>query len=114
MASQTVVSAGSSPDETGPLAAITIPSGSSIAVAPVLRYRVWRYAVREDEIDLRHGWWAVTRTIVPTDGRWFYGLNVENCARRKRAQRKARQIERNDQHAHKRLFGPGSIGDQRC
>jgi membrane protein YdbS with pleckstrin-like domain len=37
----------------------------SIVVAPALRYRVWRYAVRDNEIDLRHGWWAVTRTIVP-------------------------------------------------
>jgi membrane protein YdbS with pleckstrin-like domain len=32
---------------------------------PLLRYRTWRYAVREDEIDLRHGALVVRRTIVP-------------------------------------------------
>jgi membrane protein YdbS with pleckstrin-like domain len=35
------------------------------AVLPVVRYRTWRYAVREEEIDLRHGAWVVRRTIVP-------------------------------------------------
>ena len=34
-------------------------------VVPLLRYRTWRYAVREDEIDLRHGAFVVRRTIVP-------------------------------------------------
>lgn len=37
----------------------------SVVVVPVLRYRTWRYAVREDEIDLRHGTFVVRRTIVP-------------------------------------------------
>jgi uncharacterized protein len=32
---------------------------------PLLRYRTWRYAVREDEIDLRHGIVIETRTLVP-------------------------------------------------
>jgi membrane protein YdbS with pleckstrin-like domain len=34
-------------------------------VVPALRYRTWRYAVREEEIDLRHGVWVVRRTIIP-------------------------------------------------
>jgi hypothetical protein len=34
-------------------------------VVPLLRYRTWRYAVREQEIDLRHGTFVVRRTIVP-------------------------------------------------
>jgi membrane protein YdbS with pleckstrin-like domain len=34
-------------------------------VAPLLRYRTWRYAVRAEEIDLRHGAFVVRRTIVP-------------------------------------------------
>jgi membrane protein YdbS with pleckstrin-like domain len=34
-------------------------------VLPLLRYRTWRYAVREEEIDLRHGAFVVRRTIVP-------------------------------------------------
>lgn len=36
-------------------------------VVPLLRYRTWRYAVREEEIDLRHGVWVVRRTIVPME-----------------------------------------------
>jgi membrane protein YdbS with pleckstrin-like domain len=37
----------------------------SVLVVPLLRYRTWRYAVREEEIDLRHGTFVVRRTIVP-------------------------------------------------
>ena len=36
-----------------------------VVVVPELRWRRWRWEVREHEIDLRHGTWAVTRTIVP-------------------------------------------------
>jgi membrane protein YdbS with pleckstrin-like domain len=35
------------------------------AVAPALRYRAWRFAIREDEIDIRHGVFVMRRTIVP-------------------------------------------------
>jgi membrane protein YdbS with pleckstrin-like domain len=38
---------------------------ASTVVVPVLRFRTWRYAVREEEIDLRHGAWVIRRTIVP-------------------------------------------------
>jgi uncharacterized protein len=37
----------------------------AIVAVPELRWRRWRWEVREHEIDLRHGTWAVTRTIVP-------------------------------------------------
>ncbi len=37
----------------------------AVTVLPELRHRRWRYEVREHEIDIRHGTFAVTRTIVP-------------------------------------------------
>jgi membrane protein YdbS with pleckstrin-like domain len=36
-----------------------------IAVVPELRWRRWRYEVREEEIDLRRGAFTITRTLVP-------------------------------------------------
>jgi hypothetical protein len=33
--------------------------------APELRWRRWRYEVRDEEIDLRHGTLTITRTLVP-------------------------------------------------
>jgi uncharacterized protein len=36
-----------------------------VAVVPELRWRHWRYEVREEEIDLRRGAFTVTRTLVP-------------------------------------------------
>lgn len=36
-----------------------------VGVAPELRHRRWRYEVREEEIDIRHGTFTITRTIVP-------------------------------------------------
>lgn len=32
---------------------------------PALRWRMWRYAIGEREVDLQRGWWTRTRTIVP-------------------------------------------------
>lgn len=32
---------------------------------PALRWRTWRYAIGEREVDLQRGWWTRTRTIVP-------------------------------------------------
>jgi membrane protein YdbS with pleckstrin-like domain len=46
------------------LAACAFAAVSVVAI-PVLRYRTWRYAVREEEIDLRHGVFVIRRTIVP-------------------------------------------------
>jgi membrane protein YdbS with pleckstrin-like domain len=37
----------------------------AVVVVPLVRYRSWRYAVREEEIDLRSGVWVVRRTLVP-------------------------------------------------
>jgi membrane protein YdbS with pleckstrin-like domain len=37
----------------------------AVLVAPVLRYRTWRYAVREEEIDVLHGTFVRTRTVIP-------------------------------------------------
>jgi uncharacterized protein len=34
-------------------------------VVPELRWRRWRYEVRDEEIDLRHGTITITRTLVP-------------------------------------------------
>jgi len=36
-----------------------------LGVSPELRWRRWRWEVREEEVDLRHGTFAVTRTLVP-------------------------------------------------
>jgi membrane protein YdbS with pleckstrin-like domain len=46
------------------LAAIVIGVVAAVAV-PELRWRRWRWEVREHEIDIRHGTVAVTRTLVP-------------------------------------------------
>ena len=43
----------------GPLAAVVV------VLVPALRWRRWRYAIREDAIDLRHGAVVVRRTVVP-------------------------------------------------
>ena len=37
----------------------------AIGIVPILRHRRWRYEVREQEIDIRHGAITVTRTVVP-------------------------------------------------
>jgi membrane protein YdbS with pleckstrin-like domain len=34
-------------------------------VAPRLRFRAWRYAVRDEELDLLRGTFTVVRTVVP-------------------------------------------------
>jgi uncharacterized protein len=44
-----------------PLAGLPI----AVLVWPELRWRRWRYEVREHEIDLRHGALKVVRTLVP-------------------------------------------------
>ena len=44
-----------------PVAVLAIAAGA----VPELRWRRWRYEVRDEEIDLRHGTVIVTRTLVP-------------------------------------------------
>jgi membrane protein YdbS with pleckstrin-like domain len=36
-----------------------------VAVVPELRWRRWAYDIGEDRIDLRHGTFAIKRTVVP-------------------------------------------------
>jgi membrane protein YdbS with pleckstrin-like domain len=53
----------------------TVPLAAALAFAvvalaygscmPVLRHRRWRWGLGEEELDLLHGVWEVTRTIVP-------------------------------------------------
>jgi membrane protein YdbS with pleckstrin-like domain len=35
------------------------------AISPALRYRYWRYEIRDDEVDLQHGVLMKTRQLVP-------------------------------------------------
>jgi membrane protein YdbS with pleckstrin-like domain len=44
---------------------VAVGAVAAIAVVPPLRHRRWRYAVRDEEIDLRHGTFVVRRTLVP-------------------------------------------------
>jgi membrane protein YdbS with pleckstrin-like domain len=37
----------------------------AVGAAPPLRHRRWRYAIRDHEIDLRHGLLVTRRTLVP-------------------------------------------------
>jgi len=37
----------------------------AVVVVPELRWRRWRYEVRAEEIDIRHGVWSIRRTLVP-------------------------------------------------
>ena len=55
-------------DGTLAILAATVPwlvALAAAAVVPGLRYRRWRFAVAEEEIDLRHGGLVVRRTLVP-------------------------------------------------
>jgi membrane protein YdbS with pleckstrin-like domain len=46
----------------GVLVAINL---ASTAIGPAWRYRYWRYEIREDEVDLQHGFMVKTRQLVP-------------------------------------------------
>ena len=41
--------------------------GASLAVVPPLRYSRWRWELRGDAIDIRHGTFTVRRTLVPLE-----------------------------------------------
>jgi uncharacterized protein len=45
--------------------AVAVGALMLVVVVPELRWRRWRWEVRETEIDIRHGVWAVRRTLVP-------------------------------------------------
>jgi len=46
------------------LAVIAI-AGLSVWPVPDLVWRRWRYEIGEADVDLQHGWWTVTRTLIP-------------------------------------------------
>jgi len=46
-------------------AALALGAVLGVGIAPAVRWRRWRYAVREEEIDLRRGVLVATRTLVP-------------------------------------------------
>jgi len=45
--------------------AASVVAVAAIVVSPELRWRRWRWEVREHEIDLQRGTLAITRTLVP-------------------------------------------------
>jgi hypothetical protein len=47
------------------LVVAVVGGAAAVAVVPRLRHRRWRYAVRDTEIDIRHGTFVVKRTVVP-------------------------------------------------
>ena len=50
----------------GPYGFFAVPfSVAAVVVLPELRWRRWRYEIRDDEIDIQHGTFTITRTIVP-------------------------------------------------
>lgn len=54
-------------DVAGPwgLAAAAVVAAFAAGVLPELRWRRWRYEVREEEVDLMRGAFVVRRTIIP-------------------------------------------------
>jgi membrane protein YdbS with pleckstrin-like domain len=44
---------------------VALLSVAAVVFIPRLRWRRWRYEIREDEIDLRAGLWTIRRTLVP-------------------------------------------------
>ncbi len=61
------VSSAGAPGFVGPglLAVAVVMAAVGVVVVPVLRWRHWRYEVRDEEIDLRRGAFTVTRTLIP-------------------------------------------------
>ena len=63
-----VIAAGVLQSSTGSVAWMLVPLlvlAIGVGVVPELRWRRWRYEVRDQEIDLRHGTLRITRTLVP-------------------------------------------------
>ena len=44
---------------------VVVVGAAAVVVVPRLRWRRWRYDIRDDEIDLRAGLWTIRRTLVP-------------------------------------------------
>ncbi len=47
-----------------PLVLLAMTTGSAF-VEPPIRYRTFWYAISPEEVDLRHGWFILRRTVVP-------------------------------------------------
>ena len=47
------------------IAAFLVLAGISTFLSPNIRYRQWRYEIRESEVDLKHGVITQTRQLVP-------------------------------------------------
>jgi uncharacterized protein len=63
-----VVAAGVLRSQVGGAAWMLLPllvAAVGVGVVPELRWARWRYEVRDEEIDLRHGTLKITRTLVP-------------------------------------------------
>lgn len=45
--------------------AVLIAATAYVLVVPQMRHARWRWELHEEELDLLHGVWSVTRTIVP-------------------------------------------------
>jgi membrane protein YdbS with pleckstrin-like domain len=66
-----LVAAGAAAGEGEPLLAWLIRAAGVVVLAvggfavPLLRWRTWRYEIRDHEIDLQHGALSVRRTLVP-------------------------------------------------
>jgi hypothetical protein len=50
---------------TGVLVALLVLAALHVAIVPEVRWRRWRYEVRDEEIDLQHGTLVVRRTLIP-------------------------------------------------
>ena len=65
------VAAGTLTDNDLPALAWVLRAAAPVIVAvggvalPVVRWRIWRYEIREHEIDLQHGALRVRRTLIP-------------------------------------------------
>ncbi|HEY8445986.1 MAG TPA: PH domain-containing protein [Thermomicrobiales bacterium] len=47
------------------IALAAIAATATVIWGPLLRWRNWRYEVRDQEVDLQHGVWTITRVRVP-------------------------------------------------
>lgn len=48
-----------------PVTVVAAVGAAAALVIPEVRWRRWRYEVRDNEIDLRHGLWTTRRTLIP-------------------------------------------------
>jgi len=49
----------------GPAALVVAAMAFGVWPYPDLLWRQWRYQIGETEVQVQHGWWTVTRTIIP-------------------------------------------------